>query len=437
MQPDHHPRPEEIDARFAQIVQQEDWHPDWSAPPRPPRRSNVKRWLTVTGLVFVVFLVGVTGLFLAILDTRAPQTTAAEDPVVQRIRDSLAKQRDALLAGDESAYLAILDQAADGGDREALARQFRSLRAMKVAAWRDGVGVLSAQPEGRWSVEVASYACFVTAPCEDGQAVARTVWRVSDSAATLVDWEPARQPHPWQVSELVSASGQRTVVATTQEHASKLPAVLREAEKAALVADRFAREKPPSRYVIYYAGRTEWKTWFGWSPSQWTGAAAFSVSDDRYEVMLSGENMDSNSLAGHLRHEMTHASSLPGRHENDDRLWWLVEGIAEYAEADGLPIRHHPGLQEAQKVLAASTTGFEVDKPGDDADVDNVGGAYAVAFLAARCLAERFGEAQFADFFHVVLHDGKTLSEASTIVFGVDWTGLRADCLAYIATASR
>lgn len=359
--------------------------------------------------------------------------------VADKVRAALDRQRTALLAGDETTYLSVLDQTIDAADREALGRQFRSLRSMKVVEWRDQVMTSTRVTDSDlWDIDVISSACFVVIPCPQGQATSNTKWRITGTSATLADWDAGRHPHPWQASELVARVGQRVVAATTKEHESKLANVLKEAEEAAKVADRFANAdgKPPARYIVYYAGKKEWKTWFLTKPPDWSAGVAVDVSDDRYEVVLNAEEMH-DLMPLYLRHELTHASSMPGKVTSGDQYWYLMEGIAELGAMDGAPAREHPGLRNVPKALAASgTDGFQLEAPAADADEKVVDGFYAVAFLSARCMAERFGEKKFVEFFHSVLHDDQTEEKASEDVFGTDWAVLSQDCLEYVRSAA-
>jgi len=353
--------------------------------------------------------------------------------LADKVRAALDKQRFALLAGDEAGYLAILDGSIDAADKAALSRQFRSLRAMKVVSWTDRVMTATDLPDSDlWDVDLISSACFAVIPCPEGQATANTKWRVNDGLARLADWDAGRHPHPWQASELVARAGERVIVATTKEHESKIANVLMEAEKAAIVADRFARKKPPVRYIVYYAGKTEWKTWFLTKPPDWSAGVAVDVSDDRYEVVLNAEEMD-DLMPMYLRHELAHASSMPGRVTSGEKYWYLMEGIAELAALDGAPAREHLGLSGAPAALAAAGgKGFRLEAPGADVTPEVVDGSYALAFLASRCMAERFGEKKFVEFFHAVLHDNMSEEKASTDVFGMEWATLSGDCLGYI-----
>jgi hypothetical protein len=343
----------------------------------------------------------------------------------------------ALLAGDEVGYLSILDPALTDEDKAALKRQFHSLRAMKVADWQDRVMTATPDSGGLWAVDLIGSACFVSAPCPQGQALSTTKWMVKGDVATLAGWDPGRHPHPWQVDELVASAGGRTLVATTKAYEKDLARVVREADRAAAVADRFAKDKPPTRYVIYYAGPDQWNSWFRTKPPHWSAGVAVDVSSDRYEVVLNGADMTDEDMPLYLRHELGHAASLPGRVAGAEEAWWLIEGIAELAGFDSMQTRSHPGIAHADDALAKSPKGFELGEPVSADDADLVAGSYAVAFLAARCLSERFGEAKFVEFFHAVLHGGRKAAEAGQDIFGIAWTSLTSECADYVRSASR
>jgi len=407
--------------------------------PRKPRRTG-RIVALVTSLMAVVCLIGLA--FAASVLNATPRDKQADPPseseiTADKVRAALDKQRSALLSGDESAYLSVLDQSIDAADKAAVSRQFRSLRAMKVADWRDQVMTSTDLPDSDlWDVDVISSACFVVKPCPDGQATSNTKWRITEGVARLADWDAGRHPHPWQASELVARVGDRVIAATTKEHESKLANVLKEAEEAAKVADRFSRNKPPAHYIVYYAGKTEWNTWFKTKPPDWSAGVAVDVSDDRYEVVLNAEEMD-DLMPLYLRHELTHASSMPGEVSSGDKYWYLMEGIAELGAMDGAPARQHPGLRSVPDALKASgAKGFQLEAPGSNADEGVVDGSYAVAFLAARCLAERFGEKKFVEFFHAVVHENKAEEKASDEVFGTEWAALSRDCLDYVRSTA-
>jgi hypothetical protein len=416
------------------------------------------RWVALGVVLAVLLCAGVIGLAVLgskLLDgspvasetsskpgpARSPREgdpiSVYQDWVREKVGETLTRQRKSLLSGDEAGYLSVLDGQAARADRDRLTVQFRSLRAMQVADWDDELDTPVRKDGDLWRIEVESSPCFVTDGCADASAVADTVWRVAGATATLVEWEADdEEPHPWQTSELVAKAGERTIVATTPAQAAKLPSLLEEAERAARVADRFAQDgRPPSRYVIYWAPSREWELWFDWNPPEWSGGAAIEVSEDRYELVLNADGLHQSAVDDLLRHELTHAASLPGRSAGGKELWWLIEGIAEIGEMEGSPISEHAGIDDVA-AIAKDAEGLEVTGPKDTAAEKAVSGLYAFAFLAARCVSERFGEPKLVEFFHAVVHGRKVAAEAAPEVLDISWDQLQQDCLAYIREAA-
>lgn len=354
--------------------------------------------------------------------------------VLEKVREVLDQQRAALLSGNEAGYLAVVDPEMTKKDRDGLVRQFRLLRAMQVAQWTDEPQQARDWSNDKWAIDITSSACFVKPVCANAGAGAKTEWRVKGAIATLVSWTPDTEIHPWQASELVARAGERTIVATTKPYASRLPSLVAEAEKAAVIADRFARDgKTPARYVVYYAATPEWKQWFGWTPPDWSGGVAIDVSDDRYELVLNADYLHPSAVDDLLRHELTHASSLPGRYTNSRALWWLIEGIAELAEMEGSPASSHPGASEIAKLIANGTvTSLDVPPPTSSAEEEIVAARYGVAFLGVRCISERFGEEKLVQFFHRVVHDGIALSVAAPQILQMEWQPLNSECFGYV-----
>ncbi|MEU8003356.1 hypothetical protein AB0B66_19540 [Catellatospora sp. NPDC049111] len=434
-------------------------HPAGWPPPRPRRR-----WGRVLAFVVVVLVVvclvagGLAVLAFPWLKERisGPEPTGAPSPganapfaarqawIKDRIGTALTEQHRALLAGDEAAYLSVVDPAApqvlDG-----MRTQFRSLRAMRVAGWTDEPSnptPVSADGGEQWSTELRGTPCFVTPTCAKAGAKAQTRWRIRDGRAWLFEWQPVAtqpSPHPWQVAELVADAGERTVVATTPDFAGKLPELLAEAEKAAKVADRFARTgATPSRYVVYYAGPQEWRRWFTWNPGDTVSGVALRVSVERWELMLYDDNITPEVLGGVLRHELTHAASLAGPFKDSDTMWWLHEGLAEYALMDGARVRDYLRMPAIRQFVADGWNGdIEFKDPPKGTKGWIVSARYGVSALAVRHMAERFGEARLVEFFHRVVHDGVTVPVAARETLGVEWAALERDCAAFVRDSVR
>jgi hypothetical protein len=442
-------------------------------PPRPPQRRWWRRVAVIAvALVLLACAVPVAGLAAYLVArSNSPAATAQPNgsavasatprasrspakrpkagdslPVFQawmreRIEVALNQQTQALLAGDAAAYVKPVDPAKTTLVAQSR-KQFASLRAMKIGAWGNEVLALSVidgkEFATKWRVRVEGHPCFGAATCEDDDFATTMTWRLADPDTPLMTSlqadESANAPRPWQVSDLIAKAGARTVVATTKAYASLLDRVSEQAEAAAKVADRFAYQgKPPSRYVIFYAGPNEWKTWYGWNPPEWSAGVSIEVGESS-NIVLNGKDLQSWFLDNLLRHEMTHASSLPG--DSNSRAWWLIEGIAEYAEMDGASVSRYSAIDATRAFVQGSWDGHvTVSAPRDSDGDEKVAAAYGVAFLAVRHLAEQYGEEKMIAFFEAVVHDGKTELAAAREVLGENWATVEQGCVEYIRSA--
>ncbi|MEU5913587.1 hypothetical protein [Micromonospora sp. NPDC047527] len=416
--------------------------------------SSRRLWPLWTVLVVVVLLLGcglpallVVGVVRESGDqatVRRAGASATDDPATavarglsDRITAQLQRQSTALLGGDQDAYLAIADPAAHTD----LRRRFGALRALKVTVWRAEPSGLPAPIVGRpgeWRLLVRFQYCFVAPDCRPSPVLIGTRWRENGDQPRLVALEESKSAEtgtrPWEISDLVVAVGERTIVATTPALRGKLPGLLAQAEAAARVADGYAvAGSPPDRYRIFYAGRTEWQRWYGGGRPQWTGGYAVTVGGGHHEVVLSADGLPSSGTDDLLRHELTHAASLPERGYPGKTTWWLVEGLAEFAGAGGQPVERYEGLAEVRKLVRSSWDGrLEGITPTDDAAAERVGGSYGVGYLAVRHLVDRFGPDQLLAFFKAVVHERKALDVAAEQVFDEPWSTLHDECVAYV-----
>ncbi|SDY06632.1 hypothetical protein SAMN05444365_101557 [Micromonospora pattaloongensis] len=370
-------------------------------------------------------------------------TPVAQAWLRERIAELLQQQAAALLRGDERGFVAVADPASPAAG--ALKRQFRALRALRVTAWQPRVDTVPIRVAGgvEWRVRVSYQHCFVVASCRTGPVVMESRWRDAAGRLRMVAVESslsAREgPRPWAVSDLVVAVGRRALVATTPAHRKLLPGLLAEAEAAAVVADRYAvGEARPDRYRVFYAGAAEWRRWYGGGRPSWTAGYAVAVGGGHYEVVLNGGRLHSTVLGDLLRHELTHAASLPDQGYRDGGNWWLVEGMAELAGAGGRPVRQYDGLPELRRLLQSDAWNgrLETAEAAAAADDWDVTARYAIGYLAVRHLVDRFGERQLLAFFAAVVHDGATPEAAARQVFGEEWPTLQDDCVAYLRAAA-
>ncbi|RGC70765.1 hypothetical protein C5N14_01350 [Micromonospora sp. MW-13] len=416
-----------------------------------PRRHRLWPLRVVLGVVLTMLTCGLpTVLLIGVLHEVAGRPTVgrlgpadAADPATraarqlgERIAGQLDRQAAALLGGDRAGFLAVAEPAA----HPALTRRYAALRALRVTVWRPEPTGLPATVPSRpdeWRIVVRFQYCLVVPGCRPSPVLIGTRWRDSGGEVRLVAMEESRSAEtgtrPWEISELVVAVGPRTVVATTPALRGKLPGLLRQAEAAARVADGYAvAGAPPDRYRVFYAGRAEWLSWYGGGRPKWTGGYAVTVGGGHHEVVLNADGLSAAGADDLLRHELTHAASLPERGYPATSTWWLVEGIAEYAGAGGQPVGRYEGLAEVRELLAPGggwNGRLDALTPADDAPARRVGGSYGVGYLAVRHLVDRFGEQRLLAFFRSVVHDRRSPDEASEQAFGEPWSALHDECV--------
>ncbi|MER7474297.1 hypothetical protein [Micromonospora sp. NPDC000018] len=364
-----------------------------------------------------------------------PATRAARQ-LGERMTAELARQSAALLAGDRAGFLAVAEPAAHAD----LRRRYAALRALRVTAWQAEATGPPTPVEGRpgeWRLPVEFRYCFVVPDCRTSRVLTATRWRAGDRPRLLVV-EASRSAEtgarPWEVSELVVAVGARTLVATTPALRRKLPGLLAQAEAAATVADTYAvGGRRPDRYRVFYAGRAEWQRWYGGGRPKWTGGYAVTVGGGHHEVVLNADGLVSSGIDDLLRHELTHAASLPERGYPGEGTWWLVEGLAEQAGADGQPVDRYEGLTEVRRLTDGGWDGrLDGLRPADDAPAERVSGSYGISYLAVRHLVDRFGPERLLAFFAAVVHERRPVADAAEATFGEPWSTLHDECVAYV-----
>jgi hypothetical protein len=243
-------------------------------------------------------------------------------------------------------------------------------------------------------------------------------------------------PRPWEISALKAAVGKRAIVATTNRYASRLPALLKQAETAAAVADKFAiAGKKPDRYRIFVAGPSEWKKWYGGDLPDWSVGFATPVGSERMEVVLNANEIQNSFLDEVLRHEMGHVATLPTDRYQHDGNFWLIEGIAEYIQESGRAVTRYDGRSAVRRFVNAGKWdgSVTVSEPGEDAPDWQVAARYGIGYYAVRRMAERFGRAKMVAFFTAVVLEGNaSLDAAARKAFGVSWSNVNNDCAKYV-----
>jgi hypothetical protein len=346
------------------------------------------------------------------------------DVKAELINAGLAAQSTALLDGDLNGYLASVDTAL----HEEFTQRFQSLRALRVAHWTARVTRMPVEPDDALTVTVTIGYCLGDTGCEPVELVLPSTWTVRDGRAIVTTFQ--RTAMPWDTTALRAVSGRRVVAAAPASLADQLDQVVAAADKAADMADRFARwGPPPKRYVVYVAGPEQARTWWNGEDRGFGGYAFGSPG----VVVQAGQDGMVNLLA----HEFAHVVSL-----GDERapwgLWWLTEGLAEYvADQDGSWTRDR--LPSVRRYLRAGRWDGAVTLDGvpAGASTDDARARYGIALLTVACLAQRFGEDAMLAFFTSVVRKGSDPQAASLNVFGTEWAPVADGCAAGIRAHAR
>lgn len=409
--------------------------------------GNAIRWRVVVPILAVCLSVFIAlGVFArgrtdstvmdAGLAAATPSSTPEASPTPttdERLRQILQSQADALLGGDLAGFLAPVPPA-NAALRADLTRRFGSLRALHVAKWQEVPSAIARQgPDRTWILLVRVRYCFVTTDCHPVTQEAETTWTVESTGPSLVAFgiDPGLI-RPWEVGELSAAVGQRAIVAGPARYAARLPGVLAEAEKAAAIADRYGRwSRPPNHYLVFLATPGDWKQWYGGVSNPWFQAYTTRVDTETSEVMLNTDRIAAADLPELLRHEFGHAVAFTDA--IDTSVWWLKEGFADYVSIAGSGARFDRGADLRQFLRSGQWSGdVALKDPPEDASATSLGGRYAIAYLAVRRIADRFGEDQMLAFFDLAGRKGVELPDAATSALGATWDDVAADCARYV-----
>ncbi len=359
----------------------------------------------------------------------------------------LKDQAAALLKGDEKGWLAAVDPG-----RAALRTRYRalyaSLRALELSNLEYRLYPVLGDKPGSPKVRADLTYCFTAATCP--------AWQLKNGPPRLTQTLTFRsvrgryvitavadtnandmQPTPWERGGLVFARGARVTVAAPRSQAKHLPRVLKMAEKAAVVNDRFAEYvgNPQQRYRIYLADEKAWKTWYGGIDPNWVGYAINLGTAGTDVVLRMSKLKDRRLMATTIQHELGHVVTFGGvssRRFTANR--WLTEGIAEY-------IGWSPEPARASWNRYAVRSAFRSGKPprtiapepfGAKAGARTIDTFYGMGHFAADCMADRYGERRLFTFVRLVLREEKTYDEASRQAFGKPFRTVDKGCLKWI-----
>jgi hypothetical protein len=435
------------------------WSPPGGAwpPPYPPdvlAARRERRGAAISLLVIAIVLaVLATAGFAASQVSRRVVASGAVGAVTHKsatppanplaLKSVLNAQTTALLVGDRAGFLAGVDPAQQT-TVAAFGRLYANLRALHVAAWHlsapgDSVPLTTSTP---FHIQV-SY-CFVVTTCKAVYAQLSVTATARDGRAVIETYKPPTtsqrfdEPIPWQTSTLTAVTGPRVVVAASSAESSRLKQVLPIAVRAAKVADGYAKWGRPPVYVVYLAGPTDARTWFGGGLEHSTGEA-IGLSATDIEVMVVLPAAAESRFAGPgtlgtvLQHEMGHVATLYGD-EEDSGHDSLIEGIAEYVAYNGHPSWATYRLDNTREYVASGKWSGQcyLTKEISSSDVLTGSAAYGIGYLMIKRLIAKYGLSKTLDFWAGVEREGLNTLTSSTRYLGVSWSSVNADCATYV-----
>lgn len=411
-----------------------------------------RSWIATAPLILLVVVSAV--VFWPSTSTPADQpvpvpVTVAQPPApptaFERSAQVLTAQAAALLAGDEQGWLAGLDP----GQPQLRRRYetiFRNLRALDVTQleYRAYPRAGGRGPVTTVSAHLTYCLSSETCPAEPPRITLdldfrRVAGRYVITRLATPAGRDRLQPTPWQDARLSVVHGRRVTVAGPRSQARHLREVLAAAEKASVVADRFAAylHNRQQRYRIYLADEKSWTSWYGGSDRRWWVGYAVPLNSAGTDVVLRAAKLvgDPEQLAVTVQHELGHVATLAGaQRPADEAHGWLTEGIAEYIGAyprTAGDSHSRYGLRRAfgrgdglRTVVARSLT------PRSSAR--SVDAFYSLGHYAATCMAEKFGERELLAFVSLVLRYGQSLADASLAAYGRPFTAVDRDCVTWI-----
>jgi hypothetical protein len=359
--------------------------------------------------------------------------------------DLLTRQSAALLAGDEAGFLAAV-QTADAVTTTLYRTIYNNLRTLQVIAFDQSAPGQDVPITRSTGFTITMSYCLRIAVCEK-QHVTLAVTAVGrDGAAHIVSATPPApgryrlQPYPWEAAALHIVMGSRVVLASADDEAALLPALLPIAEHAAAIADSFAAWGRPARYLIYLASRADAGTWFGGAPAGKTGVTVQVAAHDMETMVIVSRQTTTATigaaLAFVLQHELGHVATLPGAaHYKADTL---VEGLAEYIGYVGAPETSTTFEMDAVRTYLAGghwSGDCYLTTHVNDPDPIVAEAVYGIGYLTVTYLMAQYGRDRTLALFGAVERDGDSLDTAARDVFATSWSAINSACAGYVRHA--
>ncbi|GAA2127978.1 hypothetical protein [Glycomyces algeriensis] len=383
----------------------------------------------------------------------SPGPNASEAEILAYLKEQaqlvLDAQSESLLNNSVEGWLAAYDPSL----HDQMTRRFDTLTSMQVSRfdYRIASGPLedAAGAVPLYDISIALSYCFVEPAdtCKAADIVFDTRWRAGDDGLVMVEVSnsEADGPHPWEITDLVAAVGERTVTAVPLSMADRLDEALEVSEAAAVNADKWAYWEKPDRYVIYIASDDEFESWFGgfWDSEDVLGFAlplSGTVDGERqpstYATVMGVDRTGwGYGLTSVIRHELGHAVTLwaaPSERYADD-TWWMVEGVAEYIDEGELTFEEYSRARDVRDYVAQGGCETDILPPDGDDDTLAGSGKYGCGFLGVTYLIDEYGVEQFTELFGATAREGQPAVDAVQEIYGKSYAELMQEITAFIA----
>ena len=427
---------------------------------KPPRKRKTTLLITIAVVVVVALCGGLAFAVPRLADDAkksinsspsAGSTPSGSSKLPSTIDPStvngiLEMQSQALLRGDEKAFLAPIDPSAKTA-RAVYERIYHNMRAMHVAAWSQtsDTGDYVTNVTTPYDVDVEY--CLVVTTCTDTSAewhvsaVLKNGKAVIESYKAPTPSEYTSEPFPWEVATLTAVVGPRVVVAASGAWSGVLKKALPIAERAAQAADKYAHWGKPGEYVLYLASISEGKTWFDGGLRNADGVT-YTIEPHDLQVVALMPDAEETAYAGTgglntvIQHEFGHVATLQG--DSSDRGHdSFIEGIAEYCAYTGHTSWATLRLDNVRDYIRTGKWSKSIYLTSEITSKSVLTGsaAYGIGYLGLRYLVATYGLTKMLDFWGDVERSDDTLNQASVSEFSKPWTSVNASAAAYVKRA--
>lgn len=328
------------------------------------------------------------------------------------LQQLLTKQAAAVNRGDLTGWLAPVAPPL----RQRYQNLFRTLRALHATVdYRAG-------QDGKTELIY----CFAGPRCPKNSPKIGQRVRAANGKITALSATPGPEPTPWEQGDLVFAQGRRVTVGAPKALKARLAEVVKVADEAARVDDRYAAyaDNRQPRYRLYLATDQTWRTWYGGKATEWAVGYMQPLGPAGADVVINPSRLPTRAaLREVIQHEFAHVATISGvttRHED----MWLIEGVAEY-----IGMQPRRAADTYSKSALRRPTRLNPPPLRDGASAKEVAAFYAAGHFAVDCLATRFGEPRAMEFVRQRLRLGESLDDASRSAFGQPFSSVDKTCV--------